>query len=170
MSLLPTHESQKLSALVDGGFSALGVNDDPAAVAMWLRARGARSEHTARTYARCSDRLLLWCLERGISFAEMTVADAQEHLDALRNPDCRWLIPRDEDGKLLKPQRSSQTLKQPMNDKGVAFARTVLGQLFQYLLTAGYVRRNVFFLTEIPAAIEDDLADKVLSQSARKYL
>ena len=170
MSLLPTHESQKLAALVDGGFSALGVNDDPAAVAMWLRARGARSEHTARTYARCSDRLLLWCQERGISFAEMTVADAQEHLDALRNPDCRWLIPRDEHGKLLKPQRASQTLKQPMNDKGVAFARTVLGQLFQYLLTAGYVRRNVFFLTEIPAAIEDDLADKVLSQSARKYL
>lgn len=59
MSLLPTHESQKLSALVDGGFSALGVNDDPAAVAMRLRARGARSEHTARTYARCSDRLPL---------------------------------------------------------------------------------------------------------------
>lgn len=59
----------------------------------------------------------------------MTVADAQEHLDALRNPDCRWLIPRDEHGKLLKPQRASQTLKQPMNDKGVAFARTVLGRV-----------------------------------------
>lgn len=105
-----------------------------------------------------------------MTLAEMSVADAQAHLDTLRNPDSRWLIPRDEKGKLLAPLYKSQTLKQPMTDKGVAFARTVLGQLFHYLLTAGYVRRNVFFLTEIPPTIEDDLADKVLSQPARKYL
>lgn len=164
------HEPATLPTSNDGGLSVLGVGNDADAVAMWLRARGARSENTARTYARCSDRLLQWCQEREMTLAEMSVADAQAHLDTLRNPDSRWLIPRDEKGKLLAPLYKSQTLKQPMTDKGVAFARTVLGQLFHYLLTAGYVRRNVFFLTEIPPTIEDDLADKVLSQSARKYL
>lgn len=164
------HEPATLPTSNDGGLSVLGVGNDADAVAMWLRARGARSENTARTYARCSDRLLQWCQEREMTLAEMSVADAQAHLDTLRNPNSRWLIPRDEKGKLLVPLYKSQTLKQPMTDKGVAFARTVLGQLFHYLLTAGYVRRNVFFLTEIPPTIEDDLADKVLSQSARKYL
>lgn len=164
------HDPTTLPASNDGGLSVLGVGNDADAVAMWLRARGARSENTARTYARCSDRLLQWCQEREMTLAEMSVADAQAHLDTLRNPDSRWLIPRDEKGKLLAPLYKSQTLKQPMTDKGVAFARTVLGQLFHYLLTAGYVRRNVFFLTEIPPTIEDDLADKVLSQPARKYL
>ncbi len=164
------HDPATLPASNDGGLSVLGVGNDADAVAMWLRARGARSENTAKTYARCSDRLLQWCRERDMTLAEMSVADAQEHLNTLRNPDSRWLIPRDAGGKLLKPLYKSQTLKQPMTDKGVAFARTILGQLFHYLLTAGYVRRNVFFLTEIPPTVEDDLADKVLSQSARKYL
>ncbi len=113
MNLPQVHEPSvpdpaNLPASNEGGLSVLGVGNDADAVAMWLRARGSRSENTARTYARCSDRLLQWCRERGMTLAEMSVADAQEHLDTLRNPDSRWLIPRDADGKLLKPLYKSQ--------------------------------------------------------------
>ena len=58
------HDPATLPASNDGGLSVLGVGNDADAVAMWLRARGARSENTAKTYARCSDRLLQWCRER----------------------------------------------------------------------------------------------------------
>ena len=70
------HDPATLPAPNDGGLSVLGVGNDADAVAMWLRARGARSENTARTYARCSDRLLQWCQEREMILAEMSVADA----------------------------------------------------------------------------------------------
>lgn len=158
-------------ALDDAGVSALRSAGDYDAVSMWLRARGGRSQHTARTYARCSGRLLQWCVEYGeVTFAKMTVADAQAHLNALRNPAPHWLIPQNDNGRLLELHPKSQRLKRPMTDKGIAFARTVLSQLFHYLLTAGYVRRNVFALTEIPAAVHADIADKVLSQKGRAYL
>lgn len=160
---VPTSDSE-------AGLSVLGAGTDKDAVAMWLRARGARSQNTARTYARISNRLLLWLKAHDLTMAELSVAQAQAHLDALRNPDAAMLIPRDEHGKLCEPLYSTQTLKEPMTAKGVAFSRTVLGLLFHYLLTAGYVRRNVFMLTEIPAVVGADLADKVLSQAARKYL
>lgn len=155
---------------VGAGLAVLGVGSDAEAVGMWLRARGSRSENTARTYSRCSDRLLLWCAEQRLTFSEMSAADAQAHLDALSSPLGLWLIPKNESGVQQKPSHASQTLKQPMSPKGVLFTRTVLGQLFNYLLMAGYVRRNVFLLTAIPAVTAEDPAGKVLSHAARKHL
>ena len=150
--------------------SALGVQNDDEAVMMWIKARGMRSQNTARTYAKIAKRLLLWCKSQNLHLRDMKVNEAQQHLDALRHPSVGWLIPRDKNGKLLRPTSSMQTLKAPMSNKGVAFTRTVLGQLFQYLLVAGYVRRNVFLLTEIPGTIKSDASEKVISQAGMVYL
>lgn len=155
--------------LREGGQSVLGVANDAGAVAMWLQARGSRSEHTQRTYARISARLLVWLDRAGLTMGEMTVAHANDHLDSLRNPDASLLIPRDGD-KLAAPIYKSQTLKKPLSEKGFAFSRTVLSQLFGWLQTGGYVRSNVFMLTEVPAKAEEEVTDKVLSQVGRKYL
>lgn len=154
----------------DGGLSALGVGRDVDAVALWLRARGSRSAHTQRTYRLIAERLLHWLGRAELTLAEMTVAHAQAHLDSLRNPDRSLLIPRTDKGKLAEPLYQSQTLKKPMSPNGVAFSRTVLGLLCQYLLVGGYVRSNVFALTEIPPVVEKEDEDKVLSQAGRKYL
>lgn len=168
---LPVHESAPMPAsLSEGGLSVLGARGDADAVAMWLQARGSRSIHTQRTYRRISERLLIWLSRAEMTLARMTVTDAQVHLDSLRSPDASLMIPRNEKGQLAEPLYKSQTLKRPMSAKGFAFSRTVLSQLFQYLMTAGYVRSNVFALTEVPKVVEVDPANKVLSQVGSKYL
>jgi integrase len=168
---LPVHESAPMPAsLSEGGLSVLGARGDADAVAIWLQARGSRSIHTQRTYRRIGERLLVWLARTEKTLAEMTVTDAQAHLDSLRSPDVSLLIPRNEVGKLAESLYKSQTLKRPLSAQGFVFSRTVLSQLFQYLMTAGYVRSNVFALTEVPEVVERDAADKVLSQEGSKYL
>ena len=98
---LPVHESAPMPAsLSEGGLSVLGARGDADAVAIWLQARGSRSIHTQRTYRRIGERLLVWLARTEKTLAEMTVADAQAHLDSLRSPDVSLLIPRNEAGKL----------------------------------------------------------------------
>eukprot|EP01034_Spumella_vulgaris_P025690 gene25690-32176_t len=144
---LPVHESAPMPAsLSEGGLSVLGARGDADAVAIWLQARGSRSIHTQRTYRRIGERLLVWLARTEKTLAEMTVTDAQAHLDSLRSPDVSLLIPRNEVGKLAESLYKSQTLKRPLSAQGFVFSRTVLSQLFQYLMTAGYVRSNVFAL------------------------
>ena len=121
--------------LSEAGISVLGAGGDADAVAMWLRARGSRSKHTALTYGRVSKRLLLWLAKRQLMLPQMTVAQAQEHLDALRHPDVDLLIPRGQDGALAAALHTSQSLKKPMSDKGICFTRTVLSQLCHSGLT-----------------------------------
>lgn len=164
ISLVPASPS-------DGGLSALGVRRDSDAVAMWLQARGSRSVHTQRTYRLIAERLLHWLGRSELMLADLTVDDAQTHLDSLTSPDASLLIPRvGEEQKLAQPLYQSQTLKKPMTPNGVAFSRTVLSLLFGYLQTGGYVRSNVFALTKIPPVIEHEDENKVLSQAGRKYL
>lgn len=155
-----------------GGIGTLGAGSDAEAVAMWIHARGGRSVNTNRVYNRVGTRLLVWLKERGLSLGSMTVADAQAHMDALRRPRAEWLIPQDQHGGVrIDPARPvKQSLKAPMSDKGISYSRTVLNQLFNYLRDAGYVRRNVFALTQIPPVVNVDVADTVLTPQARAYL
>ena len=139
---------------------------------MWVHARGGRSVNTNRAYRRAGTRLLEWLKEQGLSLSAMTVADAQAHLDALRRPSVDWLIPRDQHGvaNAAGGRSRKQSLRGPLSDKGVRYARTLLTQLFGYLYDAGYVRRNVFGLTQVPPTVVADVADRVLVPRARRYL
>ena len=160
-------DSSPATAVSLRALDVLGARNDEDAVAMWVRARGSRSQATRRAYARVGKRLIVWLRQRGIAVAAMTAADAQDHLDALRNPTVGWLIPMTTGGKRAEPSLKSQTLKGPMSENGIRYSRTVLIQMLEYLRTAGYVSNNVFALTEVPAVVVGSVADKTLSPQAR---
>lgn len=169
--LIPSERPQlPTENTVRAGVDVLGARNDEDAVGMWIKARGGRSAATRRAYTRIGKRLLVWLREQGLTLEAMTVAHAQDHLDALRHPAANWLIPTGEDGALKAPLLKSQTLKQPMTEKGIRYTRTVLIQLSEYLRSGGYMRNNVFALTEIPSILTGSVADKTLTQQARKYL
>jgi len=139
---------------------ALGVQTDVQAVAVWIRAKGARSAHTFEAYRREAVRLLLWLHETGVSLKTMKVDHAHLFYTHLAHPPAHWIRPR-------KPPRgtrlaATQVLAGPLSASSIAHTRTVLGGLCDYLHDAGYVTFNVFKLSMNPVVVVATHQDRVL--------
>jgi len=139
---------------------ALDVHTDVQAVAVWLRAKGARASNTFEAYRREAVRLLLWLNEIGLSLKAMKVDHVHRFLAHLSQPPAHWLRPR-------KPSRgtvlaATQVLSGPLSARSLTHTRTILGGLFAYLQDAGYVRFNVFKLSSRPAVVVSQQQERAL--------
>lgn len=148
--------------------SAVEARTDDEAARLWLHARGSRSGNTFDSYSREARRLLLWLDERGTSLREMTVEDAHRYYDHLGNPPEHWLRPRKP--RRNEPLRRTQLLVAGLNAKSVAYARTVLMQMCNYLQKAGYLHHNVFYLSSAPLVIQQSVASRSLDIASWNWL
>lgn len=148
--------------------SLISAADDAEAFALWVEARGSRSEHTRTSYRREATRLLAWLQERGLQAREMGIEDTHRYFDFLRDPPAHWLRPR-------KPRRDevlgpTQLLVGTLSPDAIAYARTVMGQAFAWLQAAGYLPWNPFKLTAPPARVVTTHQQRFLDLAAWQWL
>ncbi|NNM52524.1 MAG: tyrosine-type recombinase/integrase [Pseudomonadales bacterium] len=148
--------------------TSLTASSDMEAVSTWLAARAMRSNNTLTSYRRHATMLLLWLDEHGSTFQELKVEGVHGFLTHLANPPGHWVRPKKtKTGWRLLP---TQVLFGPLKPNAIAYARTVLSQLFEYLQSAGYLQRNVFKLSFRPATIPPVASSRYLDVTSWQYL
>jgi len=119
---------------------ALEANNDYQAINAWLDRHEATE--TQRAYRREAERLLLWAiLERGRALSSLTSEDATTYRTFLRHPTprARWVAP-------ARPRSSSEwrPFTGALSPDSIAYALSVLGAMFRWLIEQRYVLANPF--------------------------
>ena len=119
---------------------ALEANNDYQAISAWLERHEAAQ--TQRAYRREAERLLLWAIvERGKALSSLTSEDATAYRTFLRHPTprARWVAP-------ARPRSSPEwrPFTGAMSPDSIAYALSVLGAMFRWLIEQRYVLANPF--------------------------
>ena len=118
----------------------LNADNDYQAVQAWLSLH--ESGATLRAYRKEAERLILWgILERGRALSSLTVEDAVAYRAFLRRPSpaSRWVGPS-------RPRTSPEwrPFGGPLSARSVAYAVSVIGALYRWLMEQGYLLANPF--------------------------
>jgi site-specific recombinase XerD len=118
----------------------LSADNDYEAVQAWLALH--ESSATKRAYRKEAERLILWAVvERGHALSSLTTEDATAYRAFLRNPTprSRWVGP---------PQTRFSAQWRPfaagLSPRSTAYALTVIGAMFRWLIEQRYVVANPF--------------------------
>lgn len=118
----------------------LGANNDYAAAHAWLALH--ESAATQRAYRKEAERLILWAIiERGKALSSLTTEDAVAYRAFLRHPAprTRWVGPsRPRSSPEWKPFAGG------LSARSAAYALTVLGAMYRWLMQQRYVLANPF--------------------------
>lgn len=136
---------------------------DVEAITMWLTARGTGSENTFRAYKHEAERFLNWLAVHRLNLKDVAAEDIQSYLMYLEQPS---KFP------LLTDQQTSPSAQplQGLSESSIAYARTILNQLFNYLVDLDHVRKNVVRLTKKPTIPVSEEVTRYLDLSAWEWL
>ena len=150
---VPTHsdivpwEVLRVPEDVDGSYGvfraprktcSLNADNDYQAVNAWLSLHETPS--TLRAYRKEAERLILWAaLERGVAMSSLTAEDAVAYRAFLRRPASRWMGP-----SLSRTSPEWRPFTGPLCARSVAYALSVLGAMYRWLMEQGYVLTNPF--------------------------
>ncbi|WP_029001378.1 site-specific integrase [Azohydromonas australica] len=119
---------------------SLRANNDFEAVQIWLSMHEAPA--TQRAYRKEAERLMLWAIfERGLALSSLTTEDAAAYRAFLRHPAprSRWVGPATaRSSPLWRPFTGGPS------PRSIAYALSVLGALFRWLIAKRYVLANPF--------------------------
>jgi site-specific recombinase XerD len=119
---------------------ALAANNDYAAIQAWLELH--ESSATQRAYRKEAERLVLWAiLDRGKPLSSLTTEDAVAYRAFLRRPvpASMWVGP-------ARPRHSHEwrPFQGALAARSIAYALSVIGALFRWLIEQRYVLANPF--------------------------
>lgn len=119
---------------------ALKARNDYEAVQAWLSLHEAAA--TQRAYRKEAERLILWAvIERGCALSSLSTEDAVAYRAFLRRPSprARWVGP-------ARPRGSPEwrPFVDGLSTRSTAYALSVLGALFRWLIEQRYVLANPF--------------------------
>jgi site-specific recombinase XerD len=119
---------------------ALAANNDYEAVQAWLALH--ESGTTRRAYRKEAERLLLWAIvQQGKALSSLMTEDAVAYRAFLRrpHPHTRWIGP-------VRPRSSHdwRPFQKALSPRSVAYALTVVGALFRWLVEQHYLLANPF--------------------------
>lgn len=119
---------------------ALSANNDYQAVNAWLSLHEAAA--TQRAYRKEAERLILWAIvERDKPLSSLTTEDAIAYRAFLRHPAprARWIGP-----PCPRPSPEWRPFAGALSARSAAYALSVLGALFRWLIEQRYVLTNPF--------------------------
>jgi len=120
--------------------ASLGADTDYAAVSAWLNLHETTA--TRNAYRKEVERFLLWCiLEREKSLSSATVEDALAYRAFLRRPTpvLRWIGP-----SRSRSSHEWRPFNRALSPRSAAYALTVLGVMFRWLMQQRYLLANPF--------------------------
>jgi len=132
---------------------SLNADNDHQAVHAWLSLHETPS--TLRAYRKEAERLTLWAvLERGVAMSSLTAEDAVAYRAFLRRPSSRWIGP-----SLSRTSPEWRPFAGPLSPRSVAYALSVLGAIYRWLLEQGYVLTNPFAGIKVRGAARTNAMD-----------
>jgi site-specific recombinase XerD len=152
-------EKFKMPAELDGragafrapGPNLLGVDNDLAAVEMWLRSKrggeGKGESATVRSYRKEAERLVLWAiLVRKKPLSSLDVGDANTYLSFLQSPPPDWCGARHHQrwSPLWRP------LEGPLTAVSLGRSHSILKSLYGFLQSQSYSMGNPFSAVSLP--------------------
>lgn len=141
---------------------ALRANNDYEAIQAWLSLH--ESAATQRAYRKEAERLVLWAIvERGCALSSLSTEDAVAYRGFLRHPAPRqrWVGP-------ARPRGSPEwrPFVGGLSTRSTAYALSVLGALFRWLIEQRYVLANPFAGIKVRGARQTALdATRVFSDA-----
>ncbi|MDN6888422.1 tyrosine-type recombinase/integrase, partial [Variovorax sp. CAN2819] len=133
------------------GPNLLGVDNDLAAVEMWLRSKrageGAKENPTVRSYRKEAERLVLWAiLVRKKPISSLDVGDANAYLSFLQSPPPDWCGARHHQrwSPLWRP------LEGPLSEASLGRSHSILKSLYGFLQSQSYSMGNPFSAVSLP--------------------
>ena len=147
----------------------IGAVNDLAAIAAWLAARAAGSQHTERAYRKEAERLLLWAVfARTRAMSSLNVDDAIAYRDFLFSPTPHdtWVGPSS--APRFSPQWRPFT--GPLSALSVGHALTVVRGMFDWLVAMRYIAFNPFVAVPAVRTVDSAANDPRLRLSTDRYL
>jgi site-specific recombinase XerD len=133
----------------------LNADNDYQAVQAWLSLHESGS--TLRAYRKEAERLILWAVfEQGRAMSSLTVEDAVAYRAFLRRPSptARWVgLPKTRKSPEWRPFGG------PLSARSVAYAVSVIGALYRWLMEQGYLLANPFSGIKVRGASKARLVD-----------
>ncbi len=126
---------------------------DYLAIDAWIRIRGARSEHTRRSYRREGERFLLWAIfAKGKAFSSLNTLDCAEYLDKFLpdpQPAETWVG----QGRVERFDIGWKPFTGGLSERSREIARRILSALCTWLIKQRYLLVNPFDgLPAVPVA------------------
>lgn len=148
--------------------SHLGATDDAGAVASWLR-RYSESPNTFNSNRKEAERFLLWLSERRLTLDAIRVEDLLDYVAFLQAPEPaeRWIGPSKPRYVGGEPNPLWRPFSGPLGASSVKLATTILFGLFEYLVTASYLRANLWRLLPKRKASRNRELERYLPHAAR---
>jgi site-specific recombinase XerD len=152
-------EKFKMPAELDGragafrapGPNLLGVDNDLAAIEMWLRSKrrgeGKGESATVRSYRKEAERLVLWAiLVRKKPLSSLDVGDANAYVSFLQSPPPQWCGARHHQrwSPLWRP------LEGPLSEASLGRSHSILKSLYGFLQSQSYSMGNPFNAVSLP--------------------
>ena len=138
-------------------------SSDIEAVGYWLQSKANKSLNTFASYRKEAYRFLDWIRPNRLTFAQVKLNHVEAYFDWLRDP---VLLPT----KDKSPRRLTNVISGGLSSEAINHARTILGQLFTFLVDAGYLKTNVFKIASKLPVIEKTQQTRYLSVKAWTYL
>ncbi|MEO8560389.1 MAG: hypothetical protein ABI439_15055 [Rhodospirillales bacterium] len=138
------------SIIVEAHLLLVEVHSDCEAIGAWIAAK-AGTPATVRAYRKVAERLMVWSmLERTKPLSSMNLDDCLGNLAFLEHPPEDWVSLR----YAARGQPGWTPFKGPLSAGSRRYALGVLSALFDWLVSAGYLRGNPWRL--VNRKIADD--------------
>lgn len=148
---MPSELDGRAGAFRAPGPNLLGVDNDLAAVEMWLRSKrggeGKGEGATVRSYRKEAERLVLWAiLVRKKPLSSLDVGDANAYLSFLQAPPPDWCGARHHQrwSPLWRP------LEGPLSEASLGRSHSILKSLYGFLQSQSYSMGNPFSAVSLP--------------------
>ena len=142
-------------------FDATGDLD---AVGFWLQSKANKSLNTFASYRKEAYRFLDWLRPQRLMFSQVKLNHVEAYFIWLREPDTQPLR------TIKSTPRLTKLIGGSLSADAINHARTILGQLFTFLVDAGYLKTNVFKIASKLPVIEKNYQTRYLSLKAWAYL
>lgn len=137
-------------------------DSDLEAVGYWLQSKANKSINTFISYRKEAYRFLDWLHQHKLTFALIKLNHAETFMASLTEPD----VP----ARKTTKARLSKPLTKGLSPEAINHTRTILGQLYTFLVDAGYLKTNVFKIASKLPVIEKNHQTRYLSLKAWAYL
>lgn len=122
-------------------FTTLNVRTDAEAVAAWVAEKGSESAHTARSYRREAERLMLWAhYYRGKSLSDLAREDFLQYARFLEDPrpEADWVMTR----RYPRSSKNWRPFCGPLSEDSRSQSLRILFGMMSYLVSTGWLRAN----------------------------
>lgn len=160
IELIP-HAGSLSAASSDCVFDAVGDLD---AVRFWLNAKANKSPNTMTAYRKEAYRFMDWLRPHRLTFGQVKLNHVEAYLNWLREPGTQ--PPR----TIKSALRLTNLIAEGLTPEAINYGRKLLGQLFTFLVDAGYLKTNVFKVASKLPVIEKTHQTRYLSVKAWAYL